>query len=72
VDTKVKSFNDTLRRALRAFMDRPRWETMQKAGMALDFSWPHSARKYLELYKKLVQEAPSLTPGTGQVTLRQG
>jgi starch synthase len=56
VEAKVKSFNDAIRRALVAYPGRERWAEMQKAGMALDFSWPLSARKYLELYKKLVKE----------------
>ncbi|HEX6268747.1 MAG TPA: glycogen/starch synthase [Anaerolineales bacterium] len=72
VDTKVKSFNDTLRRALEVYPDRPRWEKLQKAGMALDFSWPNSARKYFELYKKLVQETPVLNRAANGLTLREG
>ena len=57
--TKVKSFNDALRRALSLCPDRVRWEEMQKAGMAMDFSWPRSARMYLDMYKKLV-ESPTI------------
>jgi starch synthase len=56
VDTKVKSFNDTLRRALQLYPYRSRWMNLQKAGMAQDFSWPNSARNYLNLYKRLVRE----------------
>jgi len=59
VDTKLKSFNDTVRRALDLYPYHSRWMDLQKAGMALDFSWPNSARKYFDLYKKLVAEAPS-------------
>jgi starch synthase len=55
-EAKVKSFNDTVRRALSLYPDRERWAEMQKAGMALDFSWPHSAKKYLALYQRLVKE----------------
>ena len=55
VDAKVKSFNDAVRRALALYPYHSRWAAMQKAGMALDFSWSHSARKYLELYKKLME-----------------
>ena len=55
VEAKVKPFNDAIRRALSLYPNRERWAEMQKAGMALDFSWPHSARQYLELYKKLVE-----------------
>ena len=57
VDKKVKSFNDALRRALNVYPDRARWLELQKAGMAQDFSWTHSARKYLELYQKLIKES---------------
>ena len=59
VGAKVKPFNDAVRRALTLYTNRERWLEMQKAGMALDFSWPHSAKKYLDLYKKLV-ETPSV------------
>jgi starch synthase len=55
VEAKVKAFNDAVRRALALYPYHSRWAALQKAGMALDFSWPHSARKYVELYKKLVE-----------------
>ena len=55
VEAKVKSFNDAVRRALALYPYHSRWAAMQKAGMALDFSWPHSARKYVELYRKLFE-----------------
>ncbi len=64
VDTKVKSFNDAVRRALTAYPDRERWAEMQKAGMALDFSWPQSAKKYLELYRKLVKDPAVKVPAS--------
>jgi starch synthase len=54
VDTKLKSFNDAVRRAINLYPYHSRWAALQKAGMALDFSWHRSAMKYLELYKKLV------------------
>ena len=59
VEAKVKSFNDALRRALNLYPDRSRWQDLQKAGMALDFSWHNSAKKYFELYKKLVEQSSS-------------
>ena len=55
VEAKVKSFNDAVRRAMALYPYHSRWAALQKAGMALDFSWSHSARKYVELYKKLVE-----------------
>jgi starch synthase len=57
VDKKVKSFNDTLRRALELFPYHSRWAALQKAGMAQDFSWGNSAKKYIELYKKLIESS---------------
>ena len=55
VEAKVKSFNDAVRRALALYPYHSRWAALQKAGMALDFSWPQSARKYVTLYKKLME-----------------
>src|SRR5689334_2806083 len=72
VDAKVKSFNDTLRRALNAYPDRTRWIKLQKAGMAQDFSWPNSARKYLELYQKLMNETATSLRTTNGIRLREG
>jgi starch synthase len=72
VDTKVKSFNDTLRRALNLYPIRSRWVNLQKAGMAQDFSWPNSARKYLELYKKLMNETTTPLRTTTGIGLREG
>jgi starch synthase len=56
VDTKVKSFNDAVRRALNLSPYHSRWLNLQKAGMALDFSWHNSAKKYFDLYKKLLEQ----------------
>jgi starch synthase len=63
VDKKVKSFNDALRRALQVYPYHSRWADLQKAGMAQDFSWAHSARKYVELYKKLVEGSTAPVSG---------
>ncbi len=60
VDTKIKSFNDTVRRALKLYPYHSRWANLQKAGMAQDFSWSSSANKYLDLYKKLIESSSFL------------
>ena len=60
LDAKVKPFNDAVKRALTLYPYHSRWLNLQKAGMARDFSWPTSARKYFELYKKLVEQSSSL------------
>ena len=65
VDQKVKSFNDAVRRALKLYPYHSRWMSMQKAGMDLDFSWPISAQKYLDVYKKLIA---STTPSVSEET----
>ncbi len=59
IDKKIKSFNDTLRRALELYPYHSRWAGLQKAGMAQDFSWETSARKYLALYQKLLTALPA-------------
>jgi starch synthase len=63
VDKKVKSFNDTLKRALQLYPYHSRWANLQKAGMAQDFSWPRSAQKYVELYKKLIESTATTVSG---------
>jgi starch synthase len=45
-------------RAVTLCRDRPtRWQAMMRAGMRQDFGWQHSARQYLDLYRRLVDEA---------------
>ena len=57
VDARVKSFNDAVRRALSTYSNPSLWAELQRAGMAKDFSWPASAKKYFEVYKKLLEPA---------------
>jgi starch synthase len=38
-------------RALQAYRDPVRWHALQQNGMAQDFSWRHSARAYLDIYR---------------------
>lgn len=71
VDTKVKSFNDTLRRALQLYPYRSRWMNLQLAGMSQEFSWSNSARKYLEVYKKLVSETTAPVRTINGIGLRE-
>jgi starch synthase len=72
VDTKVKSFNETLRRALQLYPYRSRWMNLQLAGMSQDFSWSNSARKYLDVYKKLVSETTAPVRTISGIGLREG
>jgi starch synthase len=72
VDAKVKSFNDTLRRALQLYLYHSRWMNLQKAGMAQDFSWHNSAKKYIELYKKLMNATLVSVRTTNGNVVREG
>jgi len=45
-----------IRRALKIYKEPAKWQAMQQHGMAQDFSWNRSARKYLELYRSLLSE----------------
>ncbi len=44
-------------RAIQAFQDPVRWQGLQSRGMARDFSWTHSTRAYLELYRAVASRA---------------
>jgi starch synthase len=41
-------------RTLKVFQDKKTWTKIQKNGMKCDFSWNSSARKYIELYKTIL------------------
>lgn len=42
-------------RALALWRDTGRWKKIMLTGMGQDFSWRHSAREYLRLYKKMLR-----------------
>jgi starch synthase len=43
-----------VRRAIETFHKPDEWRIIQRNGMTKDFSWKHSARRYIELYKKAI------------------
>ncbi|MCX8055977.1 MAG: glycogen synthase GlgA [Ignavibacteria bacterium] len=45
---------DAIRRALERYKDKKIWKQIQLNGMKENFSWDISARKYYDLYRKLV------------------
>ncbi|HLA88276.1 MAG TPA: glycogen/starch synthase [Anaerolineales bacterium] len=49
------SLMGAVKAGIKVYSDRERWRKIQRAGMAQDFSWENSARKYLELYQSLVK-----------------
>jgi len=50
--TSVDALVEAMRRALIAFRDPTTHRTLIQNGMALDFSWERSARRYLEAYAR--------------------
>jgi starch synthase len=44
----------TIGRALRLWRDKNAWRSLQRNGMAQDFSWTRSARRYVELFRSVV------------------
>jgi starch synthase len=45
-----------LHRAVKAYADQAGWRKLMKNGMAKDFSWEASARKYIQLYRSLARK----------------
>ncbi len=52
----AKEMLKAIRRAVKTLQDKKSWRKIQKAGMAKDFSWAQSARKYHELYEKALKK----------------
>ena len=52
-----KELLKTLKRAVKTFKEKETWRKIQINGMEKDYSWEHSAKEYLELYKKAVQKS---------------
>lgn len=47
-----------VKKALRAYQDKALWHQIQRNGMAEDFSWERSAKRYLEAYRRLLGSTP--------------
>ncbi|HEX4038557.1 MAG TPA: glycogen synthase GlgA [Acidobacteriaceae bacterium] len=47
-------FLAAIRSALAVFPDKPVWHTLMRNAMAQDYSWPHSAAEYVEVYEQVV------------------
>jgi starch synthase len=47
---------DGLRRALELFGNKTKWQRLMRAGMKQDFSWEHSAKEYVKLYRKAIRK----------------
>jgi starch synthase len=53
-DYTVEAFRDTVERALDTWQDRRVWDQLVKNGMSRDWSWEHSAERYVEVYQTAV------------------
>ncbi|QGP80670.1 glycogen synthase GlgA [Sphingobium sp. CAP-1] len=51
------ALHGAINRVVELHRDKPVWQAMQRAGMRADFSWPHSAARYADLYRSLIAEA---------------
>jgi starch synthase len=51
---EAQTFLKEFRRALRTFEDKKMWAKIMRNGMKCDFSWNSSAKKYIELYKTVM------------------
>jgi starch synthase len=54
---RPESFLEAVRAALALYADAGAWEKIVANGMKEDFSWSRSARKYLELYRSVINKA---------------
>lgn len=52
----AKGLSSGILRALAAWEDKPTWERLVASCMDQDFSWDKSAKRYIELYRRLQKE----------------
>jgi len=46
---------DAVARAIQVYRDKEKWSKLVKACMSQDFSWDHSAREYMQLYRMILE-----------------
>ncbi len=44
-----------IKAAMKVFSDPKKWQSIQRSGMAQDFSWENSANRYLEIYQSIIK-----------------
>jgi starch synthase len=50
------AFLEAIRKAVELFRDPKAWQRLMANGMKEDFSWDRSARRYMELYRSLIEK----------------
>jgi starch synthase len=51
-----KELLKAIHRAIKVFQQPEEWKKLMRNGMAKDFSWEHSAKHYVNLYKELLKQ----------------
>jgi starch synthase len=51
-----KELLNAFQRSIKTFKNKKAWKTIQNNGMEKDYSWEHSAKEYLILYKKALKK----------------
>jgi len=51
-----REFLKAIQRALKVFHQPEEWKKLMRNGMAKDFSWEHSAKLYVNLYRELLRQ----------------
>jgi starch synthase len=52
----AKELLKTIQRAVKVFQQPEEWKKLMRNGMMKDFSWEHSAKKYVALYKEILKQ----------------
>lgn len=52
----AKELLKAIQRALKVYQQPEEWKKLMRNGMQKDFSWEHSAKKYVNLYKELLRQ----------------
>ncbi len=59
---KVATLLNTIKRALDAWADKPRWSAIVRTGMSQDWSWARSASEYVKLYEHTLNKKAAAVP----------
>jgi starch synthase len=54
-DYTADALQGCLKRALCVYVNKPRWKKLIHSAMKMNFSWPDSAKRYMELYDKVAR-----------------
>ena len=55
-DYSAQTLLTTVQRAVETFNDKKTWKKIQRNGMLKNYSWEHSAKEYLDLYRRAIEK----------------